>query len=105
MATTNIMPAGTGAANSTDVTVTTAATTITMFPASGVFLPSGIKLRVLKLNSSATYTDTGLSFSSSVNSVTGAVQSLIVLTGPGVYRFQRPALEAGAIGIGVDMDQ
>lgn len=105
MATTNILAAGTTAGNATDVVVTTAAKAVTLFPASGIFLPSGVICRVLKLNSSAGYTATPYVLSSSANSVTGMQQSQLLLTAPGTYRVQRPDLSAvTSIGVGVDQD-
>lgn len=105
MATTNILAAGLTAGNATDVVVTTAAKAVTLFPGSGLVLPSGVTCRVLKLNSAGGYTLTPFVLSTSANSVTGAQQSQLLLVAPGTYRVQRPSL-AGItdVAIGIDLD-
>lgn len=103
MAQTNVLAAGTTAANSTPTVITTSPVTLSMFTAAGGALPSGVVMNITKLNSSATYSNTGLVLASSPNSVTGMAQGIVTLTSPGTYRVERPRLD-NTPAVGVDQD-
>lgn len=106
MAVAQILAPGTTAANSTDVTVAAGAVvTLSLYTAAGGPVPAGVTCVITKTNPSATYTETGDVLSSTASSVTGRGRVAQSLTGPGVFRVERPSL-AGitTTGVGVASD-
>lgn len=101
MANANILAAGTTAANSSTVVITTTPVTLSIFTAAGGAVPAGIVMDIEKLNSSATWTKTGLVLSSSANSVTGQPGVSLGISAPGSYRVARPVIP---VAVGVDSD-
>lgn len=101
----NVLAAGTTAANSSNITVTTTPVTVALMTAAGGLLPSGVVCKLTKQNSSATFSDTGYALASAANSVTGETQTTRTISSPGVYRVERPDLTGvTTVGVGVDTD-
>lgn len=84
----------TSAANSTDITVTSAApVNVGLYTAAGGALPGGVRAPLARKNPSGTYDKTGLELTSQVPNLT--------ITGAGVYRVEKPATTV-AVGVSTD---
>lgn len=102
MAVTAVLAPGTTAAQSSTVVVSTAsgAKALSLFTAAGGNLATDVVIPIERLNSSGTWSPTGLALSGQSGS-DGQRRPTLLLTAPGSYRANRPVI---SVATGVDAD-
>lgn len=102
MAVAAVLAPGTTAANSSNIVVSTASgpITVSLFTAAGGNIPANIQIPITRLNSSATWSPTGMMLSGQ-SGPDFLRRVSFAITAPGTYRAERPVLDTA---VGVDTD-